>query len=60
MWNKLKQWNWSGFTFCLIIALVGAITNRYNHNILHGIVLALTISVPVGLIFAFFGRHHDK
>lgn len=51
-----KGWNWGAFAPILLLAFVGALTNKSVHTWQHAVILALAFGVPVGLLFAWISK----
>jgi hypothetical protein len=56
MKNKLKKWNWAGFTVILILCCVGAAGNKSIHSIRDFVILVSLIGLPFALFVAWMSR----
>ena len=52
--KSIKNWNWSGFLFILILCELGALSNKSikntNEALLFGLIVGIIVGIPIAII----------
>lgn len=57
--KKIRNWNWGGFLFVVILCCLGFLSNNNIPDIKSCFLATFIFGVPFGLLFAYFSRSND-